>query len=121
MTALLPFSTSVPGALAKWRQELRGGKRGNPDRWTTWPLDDLWKAACKEAVAFESKAAGDAKGAEVYFDWAFLLLHGCHEDPRTPAGRAALERLHPRGGPLTAAPFAGVTPRTGAVWGLTNG
>src|ERR1700682_1092166 len=57
------------GALERWRKALRAGGRGDPNRSSTWVLDNLWRAACKEAAALDLEAAGDLVGARHYFDW----------------------------------------------------
>ena len=115
MSSLLPRL----GALARWQEELQAGKRGRPSQPFTWVLDDLWRAACKEAVAIELESAGDLQGARHYQDWALLVLHGHQEDPKTPAGRALLARVRRAGSPPagTRPPFSDLVPHRGAVWG----
>jgi hypothetical protein len=81
------------GALDRWRDELRLGKRGEMNRPATWVLDNLWSAACKEAVALRLIEEGDLGGAQEYIDWAVLCLAGHQEQPRTPKGRVHLQQL----------------------------
>jgi len=106
------------GALERWQEELRAGKRGHPSQPFTWVLDSLWLAASKEAVALELEVAGDLQGARHYMDWALLILHGHHKDPGTPAGRIRLARVRKAGStPATRLPFSDLVPHRGVAWG----
>jgi hypothetical protein len=47
------------GALELWRDELRRGVGGQRiDAPSTWRMDALWRAACREAAALEDAAMG---------------------------------------------------------------
>lgn len=65
------------GALDRWRQEIRTGKRQN----TAADFDDLHAAACNEAAASEAWYHGDRKRAQWFMDRALLRLHGCYGSP----------------------------------------
>lgn len=56
-----------PGALARWRRELRaGGGSQHEDRPSTWRYDSLWTAACYEAAAEEYERQGLLSAADDY-------------------------------------------------------
>jgi len=47
------------GALARWRTELNRGDRGQrADNPSTWQYDNLWRAACRDAMAGDFERAG---------------------------------------------------------------
>jgi hypothetical protein len=47
------------GALEQWRREVRrGDRRQQPDKPSTWIMDDLYHAACYEIAALEAQRSG---------------------------------------------------------------
>ncbi len=81
------------GALARWRQEVRDGRRAD----TVHCFDALHAAACNEAAAIEREAAGDTKRALWFMDCALLRLDGCDGTPGDGrAGDRMLKQLKDR-------------------------
>jgi hypothetical protein len=63
-----------PGALARWRAEMRAGKRGDPARPSTWLLDATWLAAAWEKSGLQALAEGFTKAAAADFAAAREIL-----------------------------------------------
>lgn len=55
---------------------MREGIRGKIEQVSTWKIDGLWAAACKEKTALDLEAAGDLAGARYFMDWCQLQLKG---------------------------------------------
>jgi hypothetical protein len=83
-----------PGALERWRAEIRAGRRQN----TAAQFDALQTAACWELIARERETNDDGSGARWAMDVARLRLAGhLGLDPTSKRGKALLQELRAAG------------------------